>query len=101
MKNMNTDKLKKRYEDVCNEYVDAFVKKQGVVFDGWVGDDIGSIAGFCEQYFFSLSDIVWDINANCPKGLILKWQEDCVSNPERSINYYSYSKGLRIVDKNC
>jgi hypothetical protein len=95
---MKTKDLVAQYELVCNEYIKKFCKKQSIEFDGWVGDEIGDIAGFAEQYFFSLSDIVWDINSRQPKGLILSWQDDYVSNPTKAINYFSYTKGLRSTD---
>jgi hypothetical protein len=95
--------LKKQYEFVCNEYIRKFSEKQEIEFDGWIGDDIGGIASFIDQYFFNFQDIVWDINSNQPKDLILQWQDECINysieNPEQStMNYFSYCKGLRISD---
>jgi hypothetical protein len=89
--------LQQRYNDICNEYVHKFSKKQGISFDYWVGDEVGGIASFCEQYFFNFHDISWDINSRQPKGLMLKWQEDVIENydAEGTISYYSYSNGLR------
>lgn len=91
------EQLKSNYENVCNEYIKVFKKKQDIDFDGWVGNEIGGIASFCGQYFFNISDIVWDINSNCRKGLILRWQEDCIEDVSKAINYYSYSNGLRCI----
>ena len=34
-------KIKRQYEDACNEYVLAFCEKQDLYFEGWVGDTIG------------------------------------------------------------
>ena len=89
------NKLQKDYEAACNAYIKAFEKKQGYKFDGWVADDVGGIAGFIEQYYFNIHDIVWDINSKCKKGLIFEWQDETL---EHNINYYSYSKGLRPKD---
>jgi hypothetical protein len=103
MKTAKLQKLKEQYEFVCNEYVQKFCNKQGIEFDGWVGNEIGGIASFISQYFFNFSDIVWDVNSKQPKGLILKWQDDCVNHVEnlgKSINYFSYSKGIRFSDLN-
>jgi len=93
-------KLNKKYEFVCNEYIRKFCNKQEIDFDEWIGDEIGGIASFCSQYFFNLADIILDLNTNQPKGIILDWQSDGVdchfSNPEIvSINYKSYTMGLR------
>lgn len=92
--------LKTKYERICNEYIKVFSEKQGLVFDGWIGNQVGGVAEFIEEYFFNLSDIVYDINSEQPKGLILHWQDDYVENAPngRNINYYSYSKGLRYSD---
>ena len=92
------NKLKERYEKACNDYIAEFTKKQGLEFDGWVGDEVGGIASFIDQYFFNISDIVWDINSNQSKGLILQWQDDCLESNPKFINYFSYSRGLRFSD---
>lgn len=90
--------LEKRYESVCKEYIDKFTKKQGLQFDGWVGNTVGGIAAFSDQYYFNFGDIVYDINAKCKKWLILEWQDVSIENTEKAINYYSFSKGLRHKD---
>lgn len=91
--------LKIIYEQACNDYIKYFCRKQNIEFDGWVADEIGGIAGFCGQYFFNISEIVYDMNTNQEKGLILQWQDDLVENGKgKEINYYSYSKGLRLSD---
>lgn len=95
MKTTKLNKLKKQYEFVCNEYVTKFCNKQELDFDGWVGDNIGCIAYFGDVFFFNFQDIVWDINTKQKKGLIIEWLYESIDNAENSINYYSYTKGLR------
>src|SRR3990170_485175 len=96
---MKLEKLKEQYNLVCEEYIKHFCKKQEYEFSGWVMDHVGGVAIFIEQYFFSLDDIVTDINFNCPKGLIFEWQDDNVEADE-PINYWSYAKnGLRVNKK--
>jgi len=90
--------LKKQYEFVCNEYIRKFIDKQEIEFDGWIGNDIGGVASFINQYYFNLQDIIWDINSEQAQGLILSWQDDSLDNTEQTINYFSYSKGLRYSD---
>ncbi len=97
---MKLQELKKQYEFVCNEYVQKFCNKQEMESDGWVGNDVGGIMSFACQYFFSISDIVFDINYKQPKGLILQWQNDGVehnifNDKNENINYKSYAMGLR------
>jgi len=98
-KEISISKLKEQYENICDQYIQKFVKKQGYEFDGWVGQEVGGVAGFIEQYFFSLDDIMLDINSKAEKGLIFKWQEDSVEQHDKdkfsTMNYKSYIMGLR------
>lgn len=89
-------KLNKRYRKICTEYVELFAKKHDVDFEFWVADIFGEVAGFGD-YYFNFSDIVYDVNTNQPKGLIFSWQDHCLDfDRTQYINFYSYSKGLRI-----
>lgn len=88
-------KLKQRFENACNEYVDIFCEKQGLKNEGWVNDEVGEII-CCSSYFFSLRDIRHDIDTNQPKDHIFDWYFANLENPDKAINYDSYTKGLRI-----
>lgn len=94
--------LKQRYESIATAYLNKFIKKQDIDFDGWISGDIVGIASFCCQYFFNLDDIRYDIDNNCEVGLILRWQEDGVDYHMKGnfdiINYHSYSSGFRYED---
>ena len=97
---MKLEKLHKDYCKVCNDYIIAFEKKQSILFDGWVGNEIGGIASFACQYFFDLHDIILDLNTKQPKGNILNWQSEDVdfnmlNEKQQHINYKSYTMGLR------
>ena len=94
---MKKSKLQKKYEDACNQYVQRFCQKQEMDFEHWVGDEIGGIA-VCNDFFFNLHDIIWDINSEQPKELIIDWYYDTLDHTEKEMNYYSYTKGLRYVD---
>lgn len=97
MKTKKISALKNDYQLICNEYVTMFCDKQEMDFEGWVGDDVGGIA-CCNDFFFSFHDIVLDINSKQKKGLIIEWYYQSVENSEKTINYYSYTKGLRLSD---
>lgn len=97
---MGKEDLKARYEKACNEYVKEFAKKQDIGFVGWVSDQVGYVADFGYTDIFSFRDIVWDINSSQPKGTIMQWMEDNLKFPEKAINYYSYTKGLRVKNIN-
>ena len=87
--------LKQKYEQACNEYVEEFYKKQG--FDhrdaSWVADQVGGII-LIGDFYFTFMDIVWDINSNQPKGLIIKWHDESLANPKKSTDYFTYTKKL-------
>lgn len=88
--------LKDKFNKITDEYLQAFIKKQGCVFDYWIADEIGGIASFNEQHYFNLDDIRMDINLNAPKHLIFQWQDDCVdAQPDDRVNYRNYIKGVR------
>lgn len=100
LKKLSLKKLKVHYEDVCNEYILRFCEKQDIEFDGWIGNEIGGIASFISQYFFTIDEIILDLNTKQPKGLILDWQSAGVDHnmfnkSQVNINYKSYTMGLR------
>jgi len=97
-KRSQTTVLLDNYNMLCNDIVAKFCVKQGLDFDGWVSDEIGSIAIFSAQYSFNISDIVLDLKNKQPKGLILSWYNNNVQDIEHWINYYSYTKRLRCSD---
>lgn len=80
-----------KYENICNEIVNEFLKKQNIpdAEIHWVADLIGEIV-FVNHYYFNFSDIIKDLKLNAPIGLIFKWHDSATT-----INYYSYIKGLR------
>lgn len=83
-------------------YIRKFKKKHDVKLQYAIDDDIMGILNFGDAYFFDATDVVYDINHNLPKGLILQWAEDSVDdskNPTRqTINLHSYAQGLRFED---
>ena len=92
------NKLISDYEQACNEIAMLFANKQGLSWNGWVADEVGSIGDFSGMYYFGISEMVLDIRTNQPKGLITQWQDDNVEHEQNFINYYSYTKGLRHKD---
>ena len=94
---MNTKELKENYESCCNEYLQRFCDKQEMTNEGWVVNQVGGVA-LCSDFYFNFTDIVWDINSEQPKGQIIDWYYENLDNIEKAINYYSYTKGLRIED---
>ena len=92
-----------KYENICNEIINKFCKKQDIYFEFWVADLVGEVAVFGD-YSFNFTDIIRDLKTNQPKGLILQWQIDSIDfyfknkKSKYRINYYSYCKGVRYED---
>ena len=94
--------LKQEYIDIVDKYLFAFIRKQNIKFDGWVGNDIGGVAQFIEQYYFDFDDIRMDIDNNVPKGIILDWQNDNIDNNSNDegiiVNYKSYLMSKKLLN---
>ena len=78
--------------------VEKFAKKHELDFDYWISDQVGTVACFSHHYFFQMSEIVYDLNSKQPKGLIVQWQQESIENQHKTINFFSYSIGLRYED---
>ena len=96
-------KIREKLDDILKEYIRLFEEKHEVFFDYAVGDDLIGLLCFGDWYF-NISDIIYDIDNNLPQNLIFKWQEDHINdnkNPERKvINLQSYARGLRFEHLN-
>jgi hypothetical protein len=91
--------LKKKYENIVEQYIKKFTNKHGYEFSYWCGPDVGGIACFIDQYFFNLEDIMYDVNNEVKKGMIFQWQDDQVEygDENTAINFQSYVMGMRHV----
>ena len=91
--------LKQQFENIVNQYLTLFCEKQGVHKDNndWCAGDVGGVIEINDAYL-SFDEIRLDIDTNQPKGEIFKWwwENDYLEN--KIINYYSYTKGLRVKD---
>ena len=81
------------FEVAVDRLLIEFCEKHDLSYEFSVGED--SIDVFLiSDYFFSLSDIYFDIKSNQPQGKIIEWHDYILEN-EVNINYYSYCMGLR------
>lgn len=86
-------KLREEFDAAIKNYIEIFEKKQGVEFCFAVSDDLLDVLCFGD-YFFTINDIVFDVDNELEDGLIFSWQDDCVQHKQH-INLMSYAKGLR------
>lgn len=99
---LTNDQLRKELEETLMAYIRLFEEKHDVDLQYIINDDIMGVLDFGDVYFFNTTDVVYDIDHDLPKGLILQWAEDSADdskNPTRqTINLHSYAKGLRFED---
>ena len=95
-------KLSEKYDAICEEYKDKFIKKQGFSPDNcyWIADEIGGVLSCNEEYYFNIDEIRYDIDNRVKKGTILQAQDDFIDARYKDdttphINYKNYVKGLR------
>lgn len=92
-------KLRTKLDKILKEYIAAFEKKHDCEFDFAVQDNLMDVICFDFSDYFSMFDIVYDIDNDLPKGLIFEWAEANLDNQEKGIiNLHSYAKGLRHKD---
>jgi|JI10StandDraft_1071094.scaffolds.fasta_scaffold694316_3 hypothetical protein len=93
---MTKRSLRASFNLVAKDYIAAFEKKQGLEFDGWVGDFVGGSACFGD-HFIHLDDIRIDIDNGVRKGDIIAW---LVGNSlsKDPVNFYSWTHGMKHKD---
>jgi hypothetical protein len=91
--------LKQQFENLVDQYLTLFCEKQEVNKDNnsWCAGDIGEVIEINDAYL-NFDDIRLDIDTNQPKGNIFKWYWENEYLEGKIINYYSYTKGLRVKD---
>lgn len=99
---LTNDQLRKELEETLMAYIRLFEEKHELDLQYMINDDIMGVLDFGDMYVFNMTDVVYDIDHDLPKGLILQWAEDSVDdskNPTRqTINLHSYAQGLRFED---
>lgn len=86
--------MKKEFEKIVKKYILAFEKKHNIIFDNWVGNNIGEIA-FFGDYFINFDDIRFDIDNDIKKEKFFEWYDltlDSATEGKPLINYKNYCK---------
>lgn len=92
--------LKKRYQDICNIYLQEFITKHDFPCeydsnDVWVGNNPGTVA-MLGDFFVSFDDIRYDIDNNIPEEKYIQWYsryEELSLLDLKYMNYSSFCKG--------
>ena len=81
------------FEVAVDRLLMEFCEKHDLTYEFSVGEDSIDVFSI-SNFFFSLSDIYFDLKSNQPKGKIIQWYDYLLDN-EVEISYYSYCKGFR------
>ena len=90
--------MKKKYEEICNEYVYAFLRKHDFYekeYDEysefyWIGNDVGTIIEVAD-YFIDFQDIKYDIDNDIPVPIYFKYYDYLLSG-DIKMNYKTFVK---------
>lgn len=68
--------MRKRWREICNEYLKAFCERHEFQYDpdGWVGADPGTIC-IVGDFFFGMDDIRYDVDKQIPGDKIIEWYD--------------------------
>lgn len=90
--------LRTALDKALTGYIKKFEKAHGVEFDWATNGDLMDVISFGD-YYFNISDIIYDVDEKCAVGLIFEWQQACIDanfqGATRTINFRSYASGLR------
>lgn len=88
-----------RYRCACNTLLRLFCDKQGfsMADTRWVADRVGEVAD-CAEHFFSMDDIITDLEEEAPPGKILEWYDQLESLGYR-VNYRHWLHGCPAPSK--
>ena len=103
--------LKQQFEEVCNAYLDAFVKRHNLVSADWVGPGVCENVCANDEVFLDLDDIRYDIDnaASLSVNEIWDWADYCLRleylECPKKISFPSWCKGapkpytLKMLDE--
>lgn len=89
--------IRKQLDHILREYIRLFEEKHDAGFEFAVQDDLTGVICFGDVLYFHISDIIYDIDNDLPRHLIIEWLYDSIdfSDTGNKINLKSYASGLR------
>ena len=93
--------LKDSWRELCDAYLRAFCEKHEYDYDDayWVGDDPGTIACVAD-IFVGMDEMRYDIDADVPEELFLKWYDYSLEVHEAEMNWRERHKVREFVHIN-
>lgn len=97
--------MKNKYDLVCSAYVNTFADILGIEFDNWVGDNVGEVANFSDDSFYSFEIVKYFVDNAIDADTIQDWYdytlefgEHIYFNPKAYVGlknaYIDYFNGL-------
>ena len=68
--------MKKELEKILKKYISKFEKKHELTFEFAVSNDLMGTISFSCIYYFSINDIIFDIDNYLPKDLIIHFSRE-------------------------
>jgi len=94
----STESLRKALDKALLAYIHKFELIHGVEHEYALNDDLMSSHCFGD-YYFTMADIVYDVDNKLPVRLIFEWQDAGIAahfnGNKETINLHSYARGLR------
>ena len=93
--------LKDSWREVCDAYLLAFCEKHEYDYDDayWIGDDPGTIACVAD-IFVGMDEMRYDIDADVPEELFLKWYDYSLEVHEAEMNWRERHKVCEFIHIN-
>ena len=98
MDKIELNELNNRYEEACNDILQAFSKTYDVQVDAqdWVAGQTGTVACVNEEFYINMDDILFMLNNDVEWNTFLAWWDyclDCSMLGLNDINLQSWCKG--------
>lgn len=75
---MDKELLRINYQRACNSYLNALAKMWDwdIAYYGyWIGDEIGGVYAYGEEYFLSMEDIIYCVNEGVSEDEFSQYQD--------------------------
>ena len=95
LRSYNKNKINSAVEDVensINYMMELFADKQDLNFVDYADEHLG-IAHFDVNYWLNVSDILYDLKTDQPKGRIIEWNEKATEYQGSYCTYKAYTLG--------
>lgn len=106
MGNISKEEMRKSFDKVCQQYVDALIEKWELSKPDtwWIANDVGGVLAFNDTGFLSLNDLIFCIEEDVTIEEYYEWSEYNMFAQEfhqNLINLSSWHKGWHGLPKDA